>query len=45
MDVKTSKALSWLLRHGAKKEGLAVLPDGWVALDDVLKRKNFDKVS
>ena len=40
--VQISKNLSWLLRHGAEKEGLAMDAGGWVPLDDVLK-KDFYK--
>lgn len=43
-DVKASKAFSWLLRHGAEKEGLVVYPGGWVILDDILRKPNFKKV-
>lgn len=35
-DVRISKALSWLLRHNAEKEGLAIDSRGYVAIDDVL---------
>lgn len=42
-DVKASKAFSWLLRHGAEKEGLVVYPGGWVILDDILRKPNFKK--
>lgn len=45
VDVKTSKALSWLLRHGAEKEGLVVHPGGWVRLDDVLSKPKFKKIT
>ena len=43
-DVKASKALSWLLRHGAEKEGLVIESGGWIRLDDIQKRPNFKKV-
>lgn len=33
---ETSKKLSWLLRHGAPSEGIAMDAAGWVAVDDVL---------
>ena len=33
----TSKKLSWLLRHGAPSQGIAMDAAGWVAVDDVLK--------
>ncbi|KAJ7644156.1 KptA family-domain-containing protein [Roridomyces roridus] len=35
-EVRTSKTLSWLLRHGAKSEGLAMRPDGYVKVADLL---------
>lgn len=34
---ETSKKLSWLLRHGAPSQGIAMDAAGWVAVDDVLK--------
>jgi len=34
---ETSKKLSWLLRHGAPSQGVAMDAAGWVAVDDVLK--------
>lgn len=34
--VKLSKALSWLLRHGAEQEGIAIDSAGYVLLDDAL---------
>jgi putative RNA 2'-phosphotransferase len=33
----TSKKLSWLLRHGAPSEGIAMDDAGWVAVADVLR--------
>lgn len=36
-DVKLSKALSYLLRHGAIEEGLKINAAGYVKLDDVIK--------
>lgn len=41
---KVSKTLSWLLRHGAEKEGLVLKPGGWAKLDDILKKPQFHKV-
>ncbi|KAH9840037.1 KptA family-domain-containing protein [Rhodofomes roseus] len=32
-----SKTLSWVLRHGSQAEGLAMRPDGYVRVDDLLK--------
>ncbi|XP_071545703.1 tRNA 2'-phosphotransferase 1 isoform X2 [Panulirus ornatus] len=43
-DEKLSKKLSWLLRHGAEKEGLTLGPGGWIKLNDVLKRPKFQRV-
>ncbi|KAK4056780.1 tRNA 2'-phosphotransferase [Microbotryomycetes sp. JL221] len=37
-DVRHSKTLSYILRHGAAKEGLVLRPDGFVKVDDLLKR-------
>ena len=36
-DVKISKALSYILRHGAAKEGLKMRPDGYVRVDDIVR--------
>ena len=38
---RTSKALSWLLRHGAEKEGLAIRSDGFVRLAEVLAHRSL----
>lgn len=35
--VKTSRQLSWLLRHGAPTVGVAVDAAGWARIDDVLR--------
>ncbi|KAI8353733.1 putative tRNA 2'-phosphotransferase [Mortierella sp. GBAus27b] len=40
-EVRLSKALSWLLRHNAVSQGVAIRPDGYVKLDDVLKHSRF----
>ncbi|WVR08316.1 hypothetical protein IAU60_005369 [Kwoniella sp. DSM 27419] len=37
-DVKASKALAYILRHGAEKEGLHIRSDGYIKLADVLAR-------
>lgn len=42
-DVQMSKQLSWLLRHGAQKEGMAIQPDGFVNVSDILKHPRFGK--
>ncbi|KAG5647162.1 hypothetical protein DXG03_001117 [Asterophora parasitica] len=36
-EVRLSKSLSWLLRHGAKGEGLPMRPDGYVKVTDLLE--------
>jgi 2'-phosphotransferase len=35
-EVQISKALSWLLRHGAEKEGLKLGSGGFLNLKDVV---------
>lgn len=35
-SVAISKQMSYLLRHGAIKEGLKITNDGWVSMDDLL---------
>jgi RNA:NAD 2'-phosphotransferase (TPT1/KptA family) len=35
-NVKISKAMSWLLRHGAVLEGIEINADGFVRMGDVL---------
>jgi len=39
--VRLSKALSWLLRHNAEKEGFTFLDGGFLPVEDVLKHKRF----
>lgn len=36
-DVRISKTLSWILRHGAKSEGLHMRPDGYVKVTDLVR--------
>ena len=36
-DVRISKTLSWLLRHGAQGEGLKMRTDGYVKVDDLVR--------
>ncbi|KIM33103.1 hypothetical protein M408DRAFT_60312 [Serendipita vermifera MAFF 305830] len=43
-DVQLSKTLSWILRHGAKKEGLEMRSDGYVRLDQLLSRPKLHGV-
>lgn len=40
---ETSKQLSWLLRHGAGEEGLAMDAAGWVAVADVLRKLHINR--
>ncbi|CAN6670802.1 tRNA 2'-phosphotransferase [Trichomonascus vanleenenianus] len=44
-DVKLSKGLSYILRHGAKKEGIAIGEDGYVAVNDLLNNPRFKGVT
>lgn len=37
-DVHLSKKLSFLLRHGAEKEGFQLMPGGFLFVDDILRR-------
>ena len=41
--VRISKTLSWLLRHGAKQEGLAMRADGYVRVNDLV-RSHFTSI-
>jgi hypothetical protein len=34
--VRDSKTLAWILRHGAKAEGIAMRPDGYVLVADLV---------
>lgn len=36
-DTDLSKALSWILRHGAEKEGLTIDTSGFVPLQEVIQ--------
>ncbi|KAJ3076749.1 tRNA 2'-phosphotransferase 1 [Podochytrium sp. JEL0797] len=40
-QVQFSKSLSYILRHGAAKEGVPMRPDGYVSLTDLTKHKKF----
>ena len=35
-EVRLSKTLSWILRHGAKSEGLFMRSDGYVRVNDLV---------
>lgn len=43
--VKTSKKMSWLLRHGAAEAGVAMDEAGWVAVADVLRALRLDRAT
>lgn len=40
-DVRLSKSLSWILRHGAQKEGIPIRPDGYISLSVLMKHNKF----
>lgn len=40
-DVQLSKTLSYILRHGAAKEGLTMRKDGFIRLDDIVSPAVF----
>ncbi|XP_015518364.1 tRNA 2'-phosphotransferase 1 [Neodiprion lecontei] len=44
-DVQLSKRLSYLLRHGAVKEGLQICPEGFVAVNDILDKVGFHRLT
>lgn len=44
-DVKLSKGLSFILRHGAAKEKVPIRPDGFVLVADLLKKDKFKAYS
>jgi 2'-phosphotransferase len=35
-EVRLSKTLSWILRHGATAEGLPIRDDGFIRVDDIV---------
>lgn len=35
-EVRMSKTLSWILRHGSKSEGLSMRPDGYVRVHELV---------
>eukprot|EP01114_Cavostelium_apophysatum_P023443 TRINITY_DN8829_c0_g1_i1.p1 TRINITY_DN8829_c0_g1~~TRINITY_DN8829_c0_g1_i1.p1 ORF type:complete len:224 (+),score=36.21 TRINITY_DN8829_c0_g1_i1:107-778(+) len=39
--VALSKLLSFILRHGAAKEGIKISPEGYVLVDDLLQHRQF----
>ena len=36
-EVRMSKTLTWVLRHGSQAEGLAMRPDGYVRVDELVR--------
>ena len=40
-QVRLSKSLSWLLRHGANKSGLQMRPDGYARVSDVVSKSEY----
>ncbi|CAH0400281.1 unnamed protein product [Chilo suppressalis] len=40
-DIHLSKSLSWLLRHGAIKEGLKISSEGYVDVNSILQHKSL----
>ncbi|GAC98301.1 likely tRNA 2'-phosphotransferase [Pseudozyma hubeiensis SY62] len=44
-EEQLSRALSYILRHGAEKEGLEIRPDGYILLSDVLERPRVKSVN
>lgn len=43
--VRTSKTLSWILRHGAKTEGIYMREDGYVRVTDLVSAVLLDLAS
>ncbi|KAI9067962.1 hypothetical protein FKP32DRAFT_1698795 [Trametes sanguinea] len=44
-EVRISKTLSWILRHGSQAEGLAMRPDGYVRVNELLQRPKLRELS
>lgn len=42
-DVRISKALSYILRHGAAKESLTMRPDGFVRVDELVSLSSIER--
>jgi 2'-phosphotransferase len=36
-QIKLSKTITWLLRHGANREGLSIRPDGYVPVEEIVR--------
>lgn len=45
MNTKISKTMSYLLRHGADKEGLNIGSDGYVLVDDLINNKALEQLN
>jgi RNA:NAD 2'-phosphotransferase (TPT1/KptA family) len=43
--VRSSKAMTRLLRHAALEEGLKMDKDGWVAIEDLLRHRSLNRLS
>ncbi|OBZ73607.1 putative tRNA 2'-phosphotransferase [Grifola frondosa] len=43
-ETRISKTVSWILRHGSQAEGLAMRPDGYVCVDELLKSPKMREV-
>jgi RNA:NAD 2'-phosphotransferase (TPT1/KptA family) len=44
VNVRASKAMSYILRHGAEKEGIKMGTDGYILLADLLKTKKLRNI-
>ncbi|KAI0369100.1 hypothetical protein BV20DRAFT_1113792 [Pilatotrama ljubarskyi] len=44
-DVRISKTLSWILRHGSQSEGLSMRPDGYVRVEELLRRPKMHELT
>ncbi|XP_046384524.1 tRNA 2'-phosphotransferase 1-like isoform X3 [Ischnura elegans] len=44
-DVSLSKALSWLLRHGALREQMSISDEGYISVNSILNHKSFRRYS
>lgn len=43
-SVQISKSLAYFLRHGAEKEKLEIRSDGFIALDEILKKQRMKQI-
>lgn len=44
-DVRLSKKLSFILRHGAERQGFKLLPGGFLYVQDILRHEDFTSFS